>query len=73
MTQKDIIEIEGVVLENLPNATFKVKINNSDKTIFCHLGGKMRMYRIRILPGDKVKIEQSPYDQDKGRIVYRLK
>jgi len=73
MTQKDIIEVEGVVVENLPNATFKVKVDNSDKTIFCHLAGKMRMYRIRVLPGDKVKVEQSPYDEGKGRIVYRLK
>lgn len=73
MSQKDLIEIEGVVIENLPNATFRVKIDNSNKEIFCHLGGKMRMYRIRILPGDKVKVEQSPYDGGKGRIVYRLK
>ena len=73
MSQKDIIEVEGVVIENLPNATFKVKVDNADKTIFCHLGGKMRMYRNRVLPGDKVKVEQSPYDEDKGRIVYRLK
>lgn len=73
MTSKDVVEVEGVVEEALPNATFKVKIENSDKTIFCHLAGKMRMYRIRVLPGDKVKVEQTPYDDTKGRITYRIK
>jgi len=72
-TKKDIKEVEGVVAEALPNATFRVKLNNSDKTIFCHLAGKMRLYRIRVLPGDKVKVEQTPYDDTKGRIVYRDK
>lgn len=71
--KKDIKEVEGVVTEALPNATFRVQLDNSDKTIFCHLAGKMRMYRIRVLPGDKVKIEQSLYDETKGRIVYRDK
>ena len=64
-------QVEGVVVEALPNATFRVKLNNSDKIILCHLAGKMRMYRIRVLPGDKVKVEQTPYDETKGRIVYR--
>ena len=73
MTSKDVVEIEGVVEESLPNATFKVKLENSDKTILCHLAGKMRMYRIRVLPGDKVKVEQTPYDDTKGRITYRIK
>ena len=73
MTSKDVVEIEGVVEESLPNATFKVKLENSDKTILCHLAGKMRMYRIRVLPGDKVKVEQTPYDDTKGRITYRMK
>ncbi len=73
MTSKDVVEVEGVVEEALPNATFKVKLENSDKTIFCHLAGKMRMYRIRVLPGDKVKVEQTPYDDTKGRITYRIK
>ena len=71
MSQADAIEVEGVVLEALPNATFRVKLNNSDKTILCHLAGKMRLYRIRVLPGDKVKVELTPYDETKGRIVYR--
>ncbi len=66
-------QVEGVVVESLPNATFRVKLNNSDKTILCHLAGKMRMYRIRVLPGDNVKVEQTPYDETKGRIVYRIK
>jgi translation initiation factor IF-1 len=66
-------QVEGVVVESLPNATFRVKLNNSDKIILCHLAGKMRMYRIRVLPGDKVKVEQTPYDETKGRIVYRVK
>ncbi len=73
MPDKEIKEVEGIVIESLPNATFRVQLNNSDKVIFCHLAGKMRMYRIRVLPGDKVKIEQSPYDEGKGRIVYRVK
>ena len=73
MTSKDVVEVEGVVEESLPNATFKVKLENSDKTILCHLAGKMRMYRIRVLPGDKVKVEQTPYDDTKGRITYRIK
>lgn len=64
-------EVEGVVIAALPNATFRVKLNNSDKTILCHLAGKMRLYRIRVLPGDKVKVELTPYDETKGRIVYR--
>ena len=71
MSQADAIEVEGVVLEALPNATFKVKLDNSDKIILCHLAGKMRLYRIRVLPGDKVKVELTPYDESRGRIVYR--
>jgi len=67
------IEAEGVVLEALPNATFKVQLNNSDRILLCHLAGKMRLYRIRVLPGDKVKVELTPYDDSKGRIVYRVK
>jgi len=71
MSQADAIEVDGVVLEALPNTTFKVKLDNSDKTILCHLAGKMRLYRIRVLPGDKVKVELTPYDEARGRIVYR--
>lgn len=73
MGPKDAIEAEGQVLEALPNATFRVKLDSSGKVILCHLAGKMRLYHIRVLPGDKVKLEQSPYDDTKGRITYRDK
>jgi translation initiation factor IF-1 len=73
MPQAGKTQAEGVVVEALPNATFRVKLNNSDKILLCHLAGKMRMYRIRVLPGDKVKVELTPYDETKGRIVYRTK
>jgi translation initiation factor IF-1 len=73
MSQPDVTQVEGVVIEALPNATFRVKLNNSDKTILCHLAGKMRMYRIRVLPGDQVKVVTSPYDESRGRIIYRDK
>ena len=68
---KDFIKAEGVVEELLPSATFRVKLDNK-KVILAHLSGKMRIYRIKISPGDKVRIEMSPYDLTKGRIVYRL-
>lgn len=73
MDQVEKIQADGEVIEALPNATFRVKLNDSDKIILCHLAGKMRLYRIRVLPGDKVKVEQTPYDDTKGRIVYRDK
>lgn len=66
-------EIEGTVTQALPNATFRVKIDNQDQEILCHLAGKMRLYRIKVMPGDRVRLEQSPYDLTKGRIVYRNK
>ena len=73
MSKKDdVIETSGVVVEALPNAQFKVTLDNQH-TILAHLSGKMRMNFIRILPGDKVKIELSPYDLTKGRITYRQK
>ncbi len=68
---KDFIEIKGEVLELMPAATFRVKLEN-DHEILAHLSGKMRINRIRLLPGDKVKVEISPYDLTKGRITYRL-
>ncbi|MEF3254142.1 MAG: translation initiation factor IF-1 [Deferribacterales bacterium] len=68
----DVIEFEGTVLEALPNAMFKVELENKH-VILCHLSGKMRMNFIRILPGDKVTVEMSPYDLTKGRITYRHK
>lgn len=68
---KDFIETQGEVLELRPAATFLVRLENGHE-ILCHLSGKMRMHKIKILPGDKVKIEMSPYDLSKGRITYRL-
>lgn len=68
---KDFIEERGEVLELRPAATFLVRLENGHE-LQCHLSGKMRMYKIKILPGDKVKVEISPYDLSKGRITYRL-
>ena len=72
MGKEDIIEVKGVVVEQLPNAMFRVKLEN-DHIILCHVSGKMKMYYIKILPGDIVKVELSPYDLKKGRIVFREK
>jgi len=72
MSGKGVIEVNGVVKEALPNTKFKVELENGH-VILAHSSGKMRMYYIRILPGDKVKVELSPYDLDRGRIVYRYK
>lgn len=72
MSKKDIIEVEGVVTEALPNTIFKVKLEN-DHEITAHISGKLRMNYIRILPGDKVIVELSPYDLTKGRITWRNK
>jgi len=72
MAKQESIQVEGIVEEALPNAMFKVKLENDHKLI-CHISGKMRMNFIRILPGDKVRLELSPYDLTKGRIVYRDK
>ena len=70
MSKADIIEVEGTVLEKLPNAMFQVKLENGLE-ILAHISGKLRMNYIRILPGDKVTIEMSPYDLTKGRIIWR--
>ena len=72
MSKADVIEIEGTVVEKLPNAMFQVELPNGHK-ILAHISGKMRMHYIKILPGDKVKVEMSPYDLTKGRIVFRYK
>jgi translation initiation factor IF-1 len=72
MVKEGIIETEGKVVESLPNALFKVEVGEG-RIILAHISGKMRMHYIRILPGDKVKVEMSPYDLTKGRIVYRYK
>ena len=72
MSKQDMIEIEGTVVEALPNATFQVELENGHK-ILAHISGKLRMNYIRILPGDKVTLELSPYDLSKGRIIWRDK
>ena len=72
MSKEDVIEIEGVVKETMPNATFKVELPNGH-IILAHISGKLRMNFIRILPGDKVTVEMSPYDLTKGRITRRSK
>ena len=72
MSKTDVIEIEGVVVEKLPNAMFKVELENGH-IVLAHISGKLRMNLIKILPGDKVTLEMSPYDLSKGRIVWRDK
>ena len=72
MAKSDMIEVEGVVVESLPNTTFQVDIGNGN-TILAHISGKLRMNFIRILPGDKVTVEMSPYDLTRGRITWRSK
>ena len=72
MSKEDAIEVQGTILENLPNATFKVELENG-QTILAYVSGKMRMHFIKILPGDKVTVELSPYDLSKGQITYRFK
>ena len=72
MAKSDMIEVEGVVVESLPNTTFQVDIGNAH-TILAHISGKLRMNFIRILPGDKVTVEMSPYDLTRGRITWRSK
>jgi translation initiation factor IF-1 len=72
MSKDDVIELEGTVIEKLPNAMFQVELENGHK-ILAHISGKLRMNFIRILPGDKVSIEMSPYDLTKGRIIWRAK
>jgi translation initiation factor IF-1 len=72
MTKKETIEVEGVVVESLPNAMFRVELANGHK-VLAHISGKMRVNYIRILPGDRVLIELSPYDLTRGRVTYRFK
>lgn len=72
MSKEDMIEMQGEVLETLPNATFRVKLENGH-VLLGHISGKMRMHYIRILPGDKVTVQLTPYDLSKGRIVFRAK
>lgn len=72
MPKEDVIEVEGTVLEPLPNAMFRVELENGHK-VLAHVSGKIRMHFIRILPGDRVTVELSPYDLTRGRITYRFK
>ncbi len=68
----EVITVEGEVVENLPNTLFRVKLTSSEKIVLCYLSGKMRKNFIKILPGDRVRVEITPYDLDRGRIIYRL-
>ena len=72
LSKEDVIEVEGVVVETLPNTNFKVELENGHQ-ILAHISGKLRMNYIKILPGDKVKVELSPYDLNRGRITWRAK
>lgn len=72
MPKDDVIEVDGVVIDALPNAMFKVKLENEHE-VLAHISGKLRMHYIKILPGDKVKLELSTYDLGKGRIIWRAK
>ena len=72
MAKEEAIKVEGIVLETLPNAMFKVELENKHQ-VLAHISGKMRMHFIKILPGDKVTVELSPYDLSRGRITYRAK
>ena len=72
MAKEDVIEVEGTITEALPNTQFRVELDNGHN-VLAHISGSMRMNYIRILPGDKVKVELSPYDLDRGRITYRFR
>lgn len=71
MSKEDIIELEGNIVEVLPNQMFKVKLDN-EHVVTCYTGGKMRQFKIRLVQGDRVKLEMTPYDLEKGRITYRI-
>jgi len=73
MAKKDVTEMEGTILEKLPNASFKVQVDGLEEPVLAHVSGKMRMYYIKIIPGDQVKLEVSDYDKTKGRITFRYK
>ena len=72
MSKEDVLQMQGEIVESLPNATFRVKLENGH-IVLGHISGKMRMHYIRILPGDKVTVELTPYDLTKGRIIFRAK
>ena len=73
MAKQDVIEVEAIIIEALPNAMFKAKLKDNDMVVLAHVSGKIRMNFIRILPGDKVTLELSPYDLTRGRITFRHK
>ncbi len=73
MPKEEAIEVEGTVIESLPNAMFRVKLDNQDVVVLAHVAGRMRKHFIQIVPGDRVKLELSPYDLTRGRIVYRYR
>jgi translation initiation factor IF-1 len=70
--KEDLLELTGVVEEVLPNSTFRVKVDNMNQIVLCYMGGRLKQHKIKIILGDKVKIEMSPYDLTKGRITYRM-
>ncbi len=72
MSKEDVVEVQGTIVETLPNAMFRVELENKHR-VLAHISGKMRMHFIKILPGDKVTVELSPYDLSRGRITYRFK
>jgi translation initiation factor IF-1 len=72
MSKEDMIEMTGMVNDVLPGNMFKVQVENTEHVLVCYLGGKLKQHKIRVIQGDKVKIEVSPYDLNKGRVIYRL-
>jgi len=72
MAKEDVIEVEGEIVDVLPNQTFRVKIDSTETEVTCYTGGKLRQHRIRLVAGDRVRVEMTPYDLTKGRISFRL-
>lgn len=72
MSKEDLLELTGSVEEVLPNSTFRVKVDNMNQIVLCYMGGRLKQHKIKVILGDKVKIEMSPYDLTKGRIIYRM-
>ena len=72
MSKEDLLELTGSVEEVLPNSTFRVKVDNMNQIVLCYMGGRLKQHKIKVILGDKVKIEMSPYDLTKGRITYRM-
>lgn len=72
MAKEDLLELTGSVEEVLPNSTFRVKVDNMNQIVLCYMGGKLKQHKIKVILGDRVRIEMSPYDLTKGRITFRL-